>query len=251
MAIDTSEKRLSLLDIDPTTSPGIPLPWVTIGDGEKLHFLWLYSGLFEEADADVTWPFDDLKPRDIGIFPVAAPIGGGIALTGKEPTIDSGAGYWRIVLGAIPVKTRANIYAFRALEAQLEGRGRTIAIPIYDGKRAPWPATPGGAIDAEATDGALEGATTLQILPVNIAEIEVGMFFSAGNRLYRVKAVQGDSNVFDVEIWPPLRADIEAGEALEFGRPVCLCRLADDLGMALALDGHKRGEATIEFVEAI
>src|SRR5262245_50538336 len=59
--------------------------------------------------ADIEWPFDDLKPRHIGIYPVAAPIGGGIALTGKEPVIDSGAGFWRIALGGIPVKTRANI----------------------------------------------------------------------------------------------------------------------------------------------
>src|SRR5262245_46422326 len=62
-----------------------------------------------EIEADNIWPFDDLKPRHIGIYPMGAPIGGGVSLTGKEPTRDSGAGFWRFVLGGIPIKDRATI----------------------------------------------------------------------------------------------------------------------------------------------
>jgi len=251
MTIDTSEKRLSILDFDPTTSIGIPIPRGTIGNAEKLHLLWLYSGLFDEDGADFQWPFDDLKPRDIGIYPVGAPIGGGVSLTGKEPTIDSGAGFWRIVLGGIPVKTRDAICAWRALESGLEGRGKTIAIPIYDGKRAPWPDTPGGSIDSETVGAVPRGSTTLHITLENIGEVYAGMHFSIRDRLYRVKTVQGDSATFDIEIWPKLREAVESGQALEFRRPLCRVRLARDDGMALRLDGHKRGEATLEFVEAL
>lgn len=201
--------------------------------------------------ADEIWPFDDLKPRHIGIHLVSAPIGGGVALTGREPTIDSGAGYWRIVLGGIPVKTRANILIWRGIEASLEGRGRTIAIPIYDGKRAPWPDLPGGDIDAESVGDVPEGTTTIHILPVNIADLEVGMHFSVGHRLYRITEMNTESSVVTCTIRPKAREAIPDGSALEFRRPLCMVRLADDLGMSLPLDGHKRGEATVEFVEAI
>jgi hypothetical protein len=201
--------------------------------------------------ADITWPFDDLKPRDIGIYPCASPIGGGIALTGKEPVIDSGVGYWRIVLGAIPVKNRTNILIWRSLEAQAEGRGRTFAIPIYDGKRAPWPDIPGGAIDAESVSDVQAGATTIQIFPIDIGDISVGMHFSVADRLYRITRVDGESSLFDCQIWPSVREAFPAGMTLEFRRPLCRVRLASDDGMSLELDQHKRAEATVEFVEAI
>jgi hypothetical protein len=203
-----------------------------------------------EVGADVLWPFDDLKPRDIGIYPCFANIGGGVALTGKEAVTTSTGGYWRIMLGAIPVKTRANILAYRVIEAQLEGRANTVAIPIYDGKRAPWPASPGGTIDAESVNQVEEGATGVQILQNNIGDLEVGMHFSVADRLYRIERADGESAFFDCIIWPPVRDAWPAGQALEFRRPLCRVRLADDLGMALTLDGLKRGEVSVEFVEA-
>lgn len=250
MAIDTSEKRLSILDIDPTTSPGIPFPYVEFGTPEQLHILWLYSGLLDET-SELQWPFDELKPRHIGIYPVAAPIGGGVSLTGKEPTIATAGGYWRIVLGGIPVKTRANILLYRGMEASLEGRGRSVAITIPDGKRAPWPGTPGGTIDAESVSDVPAGSTGLQIVPIDIGEVEVGMHFSVEERLYRLIRVDGESGVVDCIIWPPVREAWSSGQALEFRRPVCRVRQASDDGMALALQGHKRNEATLEFVEDV
>lgn len=248
MAIDTLAKRLSLLDGDPTTAPGIPVA-TEIDTSEKLHFLWLYSGLLE-AEADLEWPFDDLKPRDIGIYPMYGNIGGGVALTGKEAVSSSSAGYWRFVLGGIPVKTRANILAWRAIEAQLEGRANTIAIPIYDGKRAPWPDLPGGVIDAESFGDVEEGDTALQITPVNIDDLHPGMGFSVENRYYRIVTVQGESAVYDVTIFPPVREAWSAGQSLEFRRPTCLVRLADDLGMTLDLDLHRFADVSVEFEEA-
>jgi len=51
----TAGQLLSLLDGDPTTTPGIPFAASPLGTPEKLHLLWLYSGLFEDA-AEVIAP---------------------------------------------------------------------------------------------------------------------------------------------------------------------------------------------------
>ena len=45
MAIDTAPKRLSIMDMDETTMPGIPAPDGTIAQEDRQHFLWLYSGI--------------------------------------------------------------------------------------------------------------------------------------------------------------------------------------------------------------
>lgn len=204
-----------------------------------------------EVEADILWPVDDLKPRDIGIYPVSAPIGGGVSLSGREPTVDSGAGYWRFTYGAIPIKDRDDILTWRGLEAEADGRGRTFAIVIYDGKRAPWPDLPGGDIDAESVSDVLAGTDAVQINPTNIGDIEAGMHFSVADRFYQIISVQGESAVFDCVFWPPAREAWPAGMALEFRRPLCRVRLADDAGLSLDLDGHKRAEPSVEFVEAL
>ena len=51
----TSEQLLSILDGDPTTTPGMPLLDGAISTPEQLHLLWLYSGLLgdeEEGEED-------------------------------------------------------------------------------------------------------------------------------------------------------------------------------------------------------
>lgn len=48
----TAEQLLSLLESNQrTTKPGIPFAHSPLGSGEKLHLLWLYSGLFQGAAA--------------------------------------------------------------------------------------------------------------------------------------------------------------------------------------------------------
>lgn len=54
MAIDTAEELLSVLDFDPATTPGIPFPYSALGTPERLHLLWLYSGLFEDGEREPT-----------------------------------------------------------------------------------------------------------------------------------------------------------------------------------------------------
>src|SRR5262245_29461623 len=60
--------RLGRLNIAEETDEALPIQWVQTG----------------------YWPFNDLKPRHISIQFCANPIGGGMGMSGREPTIDSG-----------------------------------------------------------------------------------------------------------------------------------------------------------------
>lgn len=198
------------------------------------------------------WPFDDLKPRDIQIQLCSAPIGGGMSLTGREPTVDSDARYWRIVLGAIPVKTRTAILIWRALQLRFGGRARSILLHIYDGKRAPWVSTPGGPITATANAAVAKGSTSIAINASSAGELLVGQHFSAGHWLYRIKTISGPvANVYTCTIEPKTREAIASGASLEFRRPVVRCRQEDDNGMKLELYLNRFGEATVAFVEDV
>lgn len=220
------------------------------------------SALAIVAYSAIAWPgnpanpitpslLDVLRPRHIGIHPVAMPIGGGVALTGKEPVIVSNAGYWRIVYGGVPIKTRAAIQMVRELEVRCEGRGNLIDLPIWDGKRAPWVVV-GGTITATANAAAAQDATTLDILVTVGGTLQAGMHFSHGVRLYRVKSVNSVAgSVYTVTIWPKLRAPIAATDVLDFVRPILRVRLEDDAGLTLPLRLHRFSELTIGFVEAL
>lgn len=200
----------------------------------------------------IYWPFDDLKPRHIGIYPVAATIGGGVALTNKEPAIDSGNGFWKIEYGSVPLMNRAKILKWREFEAKAEGRGQVFAVPIYDGKRAPWPGAPGGAIDIEANADAAIGDTSLEVLVNDAGTLLVGQHFSADAWLYQIKSVTDlGGGVFTIGIWPKLRAAITAADPLEFRRPLCRVRLETDDAMALDLAHLKFGDPSVTFVEAL
>lgn len=197
------------------------------------------------------WPIDEFCPRHLGIYPMAAPIGGGVSLAGKEPTIDSGCGYWRIELGGFYVKTRAQILLWRGLEAMFRGRARTMLVPFSDGKRAPW-LTVGGPITVTANAAVAKGATAVALNATSAGPLLVGQHFSAGHWGYRIIGISGPvGSVYTATIWPKTREAIASGEALEFRRPVVRCRLEDDNGMNLPLHLLKRGDATVTFVEDV
>ncbi len=197
------------------------------------------------------WPYDDLKPRHIGIYPVAAPIGGGVALTGKEPVIDSGAGYWRFAYGGVYVKNRAQVLKMRQVEALLEGRGRPLLIYVFDGKRAPWPGgVAGSTITVTANAAVAQGATSIALNATAADELLVGHGFSAGHCYYLIKAISGPvGSVYTATIWPKTREAIASGAALEFARPICRVRLAHDGDAAMMLRLLKFGDVNLEFVE--
>lgn len=197
------------------------------------------------------WPIDDLQPRHLRLEKCYSPIGGGVALTGREPVIASGNGYWRIELGGFYVKNRTEILIWRALQARFGGRARSIAIPFFDGKRAPW-LTVGGAITATANAAVAKGATSIAINVTSAGALLVGQHFSAGHWGYEITAISGPvGSVYTCTIWPKTREAIVSGAPLEFRRPVVRCRLENDNGMDLPLHLLNRGEATVAFVEDV
>lgn len=53
MAIDTAAKRSSALDHEEVWQWGTPLPDGTIGQGDRQHSIWSYSGILATAAAAV------------------------------------------------------------------------------------------------------------------------------------------------------------------------------------------------------
>ena len=59
MAVDTAEKRLSMMDMGPPIAPALPVPSGIINLDQKLHLLWLYSGI----GPDVVVIVPSISPR--------------------------------------------------------------------------------------------------------------------------------------------------------------------------------------------
>ena len=49
MAIDTAAKRSSCLDFEEVWTAGIPLPDGAVGQADRQHLLWSYSGILVSA----------------------------------------------------------------------------------------------------------------------------------------------------------------------------------------------------------
>lgn len=203
--------------------------------------------------ADVTWPFSTFVPRTPEVTLAGATMSGGRSLTGKLQEVSADSGFWRITLGNIPIRTNAQVLAWRALEGLIEGRLKTVLVPVYDSKRSPWPGgVPGAAIVASA-DGAIAlGATSGAVDMTTGAAPQPGMFFSAGERLYRIKTVGSPTATsYPITFLPPAREAIADNDALEFKRPVCRCRLASDDAMNVALDLQRFCTISIPFEEDV
>ncbi len=203
--------------------------------------------------ADLSWPFLLFVPRTPEVTLAGITVSGGRSLTGKLQEVAADSGYWRITLGNIPIRTREQVLQWRELEGLCEGRLNTVLVPVYDSKRSPWPSgVPGATITATTSGDILRGATSGNIELIVGADLQPGMFFSAGERLYRIKTVSLSSgDDWAVTFLPPARETIADGTALEFARPVCRCRLASDDGMSLPLDLQRFATKSVDFEEDI
>lgn len=56
MAVDTRAKRFSMIDMENVWESGIPAPDGTIGQGDRQHFLWSYSGILWAVSAVIVLP---------------------------------------------------------------------------------------------------------------------------------------------------------------------------------------------------
>ena len=94
--------------------------------------------------------------------------------------------------------------------------------------------------------GAVAGAITLSLDIVIAGTIQPGNYLSINDRLYIVRKTPTPTTV---EIWPPLRAAVTAGDWVEFDNPTCRMRLASDQEMSVDFQRLRFGNATVSFIE--
>jgi hypothetical protein len=184
---------------------------------------------------------------------MGATIGGGRSLVGTLQEVSNDSGFWSITLGGIWIRTNAQVKRWREIEGLLQGRLGTCNVPVFDSKRAPWPnGVPGATIVCTVSGSIAVGATTGVLNMTTGADPEPGMFFSVGERLYRINTVTYNSgDIFTVTFLPGARDAISNGASVEFGHPICRCRLVADDGMALPLDLQRFAMIDIPFEEDV
>lgn len=207
----------------------------------------------EEDEADplqtaLLWPKCELVPGSINVQVVSPSVSPGRSFTGLEQIVQPDAGFWRIILRDIPVKTRAHALKWREIESGLSGRVNPILVPVYE------PPLSSEDIVAESVDASI-GAVSLNIIQTAGGEIEPGMHFSTpSGYMHRVLTIEPveveEIDLFSITIWPPLREEL-SGSALEFNDPVCRCRLETDDGMDVNLELLRFASPSVTFVEDV
>lgn len=166
-------------------------------------------------------------------------------------------GFWQIELSGVGVWTPDQSRLWRAIASRLI-RGRTVAIPVYDHRQAPF--LPGVIPDVTAhADGTWFDDGTGYLTPAIVAELAVaaelrdeivsirmirGAALKGGEYLSLTHPVWGEclyqtdeivdiaGDVYTVSIWPGLREAAAAGDPVEFDDPRATCWLAADGAMA-------------------
>lgn len=221
----------------------------------------------------IRWPIERLRAQNISVDLAPRTLAGPSSVSGVTQVVSSDAGIFKITLGSIIVKSRAEVLAFRAIANLLEGRLGQILIPICR-QYQPVPAAAvadglyddvphdddtlfdddtgyvGTVIDVVAAAPAAVRAVSMTVTVNYAGDIEPGQHFSLGNgRLYRVRTFDADTGAMTFR--PPLREAVAAGDRLEFDNPVLLCRLASDTEMNLELSLRRFGSPTVNFVESL
>lgn len=208
-----------------------------------------------------TWPRDLLIARDITIALVPRTLRSPPSLTGRTQVVASDAPLWSVTFDGIEVRSAAQVLAWRALEARLEGQLGTVLVPLYGAwqpnfGRPRWPdllATPGKYNSVTATAPAAARTASLDFEIEHGGPIEPGHGFSIGQRYYRARSVTMDEGeaTGTMTIQPYLRDAVADGAELVFDRPVCRMRLASDGEMRLTMVQHRAGEGSVTFIEDV
>lgn len=207
---------------------------------------------------------------------------GGQTFLGNEQIVASPTARWKASL-TIPCMRPDAVRAMRQVIAL--GRTQVWIIGPYEYARAPWnidliggPVTyKQGAKDAAVDPNFEADAITSSKLDfrvvyaagVNATNFGVqrnrggalapGMIFSLNGRLYILTDVDGETatpgqpaqaQAMTVQFRPWLRADAAPGDAIEFGTPTGLMRLASDDTGAMELQLSRYGTVSVELVEA-
>lgn len=227
----------------------------------------------------LAWDSTLPKPYDGGYSQSTRSLSGGQSLSGFEQVQAQQLDRWMASFSFF-LRTPAQIATFGAMLTRLRGRANSIGLPMFDRSSAPWVVdTYGrtlnpkfardknldGTVYADSSTliddlivstvavAALVNATTLRIAMTTGSAPLPGHRFSLGNRLYSINTATFVSGVlYDLEIWPWLRAGVSIGAAVDFTSPLCEMRLASDNEGADALRSMKlrrNGTVTLNFDE--
>lgn len=221
----------------------------------------------------IAWP-DTWKPIDGGFFLDNPSRGGGPGIDGREQTVASMGMRWRAQF-RFAVRTREQVLDGRALFGLLLGRANAVALPVFDGLRAPWPTLYGerlhpgrtrekeldgtiyeddeipsrSAINATVSGLTALGATSIVVAVTQGGTPRSGQYFGVGERAHLITGVAGGSTPYTLTFVPPLRAAVANGATVLFADPVCAMKqVADDQGLK-TLQLLRFGDLTLDFVE--
>lgn len=225
----------------------------------------------------IEWPIHILTPGVISPNVVPFTRSGGTTLGGITPTTQTDLGYWSIDYGSISMrnKTRVQWQVWQAIRQKLKGRSGSVVVPVRSAISAPYetgryePVTEArhgdnslfgddtpyvqGAISVEAVGTVSKGSTTISMRVIKGDNNLAGVRFSYADALYETgPAIDIVDDVWTLPIWPAARTVIPDGAYLEFDRPTCICKLADDRGMDV--DQNMLGKSTsvaVSFVEDV
>ena len=227
----------------------------------------------------IGWPIL-LKPNNGGFAQVRRPLSGGPSLSGFEQVVPKMIDRWQARY-SVPLRTRDQMMAMRAMLGQLRGRAGTIALPAYENRYAPWRTDQYGRrftpkyvrtraldgspyadasgindtlITATVYDAALQAATGIAIRITSGDVPQPGNRFSIHARMYEIQNVTDYGfGIYGVNIWPWLRFAAVAGTIVDFTTPVCEMRLvSDDQGQEAmqSLEAMKFASPILQFEEA-
>lgn len=224
----------------------------------------------------IRWPCEILRPQNVAFDLDSRSLAGPASVSGATQVVASDAGIWKATYGSVIVKSRQAVLVHRALAALLEGRLGSIIVPLCSAygpssgavltadEEALLEQVPhsddswfdddtgyvGGLTDVVlAADAAVRATTLTATVYYAPDDIQPGMHFSLGERLYRIRTYDADTGVMTIR--PPLREAVTAGDALNFDDPVCRMRLASDDGLDLELSLRKFATPTVAFIEDV
>lgn len=218
------------------------------------------------------WPAELLCPLESRAWLVPFTRSGGRTLGGVSPATRTDLGFWRVDLAGIPLHGVDRRRAWDAIDAMLSGAAGRIAVPAWSIDSAPYASgreeEPGalphedGAVfsdGARYSQGAISvlsygvtgvGATVISLRLVHGAADLSGVRFSYRHALYKTGQVLSvDGDIWTVLVTPSIRETIPAGADLEFDRPTCLCRLAEDTGLRRSITAERFERTNASFVE--
>lgn len=208
----------------------------------------------------LTWPRTVLVPATVtGPNPIANNTSGGVGFDQSEQIIGNTPGHWEMTYGNIAIYTSAQVLAWRALEAQLQGRLNPIRVPIYDSQRRV-----AGVTAASFVGDVLPGAVTATIkINAGASALVAGKLFNwgpvgfAGQRLFMVSTIDGTAtdgsgnSIYDIHFVLPARERMSDGDTVGFDPLQFRCRLKTDDAMKLPLDLLKFASPSLEWREDI